>query len=62
MDFIVNNNFKFNISEIVTESLIKFMKIVLKEISDNIFNSFPDSLYLVRNEFSLKDHFYSFMV
>src|SRR5688572_18516569 len=37
------------------------MKIVLKEIGEEIFDSFPDSLYLVRNELDLKDRFYSFV-
>src|ERR1043165_9742307 len=52
---------KFNISETATESLIKLMKIVLKEIGGDIFDSFPDSLYLARNELGLKDRFHSFV-
>src|SRR4051812_23571158 len=52
---------KFNISETATESLIKFMKIVLKEIGGDVFNGFPDSLYLARNELGLKDRFHSFV-
>jgi hypothetical protein len=52
---------KFNLSETATEFLIKFMKIMLKEISGYIFDNFPDSLYLARNELGLKDHFHSFV-
>ena len=52
---------KFNISETATESLIKFMKLVLTEIGDNTFSEFPDSLYLARKVLGLKDHFHLFV-
>ncbi|CAB4423723.1 unnamed protein product [Rhizophagus irregularis] len=52
---------KFNLLETATESQLKFMKIVLKEIGGDIYDSFPDSLYLARIQLGLKDHFYSFV-
>ena len=38
------------------------MKIVLKEIGEDIYDSFPDSLYLARIQLGLKDHFHSFVL
>ncbi|GBC32907.2 hypothetical protein GLOIN_2v1775288 [Rhizophagus irregularis DAOM 181602=DAOM 197198] len=52
---------KFNLPETVTESQLKFMKIVLKEIGGDIYDSFPDSLYLARTQLGLKDRFHSFV-
>ncbi|GBC45988.2 hypothetical protein GLOIN_2v1792112 [Rhizophagus irregularis DAOM 181602=DAOM 197198] len=52
---------KFNLPETATESQLKFMKIVLKEISGDIYDSFPDFLYLARIQLGLKDHFHSFV-
>ncbi|GET65198.1 hypothetical protein GLOIN_2v1480991 [Rhizophagus irregularis DAOM 181602=DAOM 197198] len=52
---------KFNLPEIATESQLKFMKIVLKEIGGDIYDSFPDSLYLARIQLGLKDRFHSFV-
>ncbi|GET51492.1 hypothetical protein GLOIN_2v1792112 [Rhizophagus irregularis DAOM 181602=DAOM 197198] len=52
---------KFNLPETATESQLKFMKIVLKEIGGDIYDSFPDSLYLARIQLGLKDRFYSFV-
>ena len=46
-------------TEIATEYLIKFMKIVLKKIGGDIFNSFSNLLYLAKN---VKDHFCNFVV
>ncbi|CAI2198009.1 9969_t:CDS:1, partial [Funneliformis geosporum] len=43
-----------------TEALIKFMKLVLTEISRDDFRDFSDLMYLTRKEFGLKDHFHSF--
>ncbi|PKK57824.1 hypothetical protein RhiirC2_797342, partial [Rhizophagus irregularis] len=48
---------KFNLPETATKSQLKFMKIVLKEIGGNIYDSFPDSLYLARIQLGLKDCF-----
>ena len=52
---------KFNLPETATEFQIKFMKIVLKEISKNIYDSFPNSFYLARIQLGLKDRFHSFV-
>ncbi|GET66368.1 uncharacterized protein LOC107327733 [Rhizophagus irregularis DAOM 181602=DAOM 197198] len=52
---------KFNLPETATESQLKFMKIVLKEIGGDIYDSFPDSLYLARIQLGLKDRFHSFV-
>jgi len=53
---------RFNISETATESLIKFMKLVLEEISGTTFNEFPGTLYLARKTLELKDRFHRFVV
>ena len=53
---------RFNIPEMATESLIKFMKLVLKEISGDKFKNFPDSIYLAKKAFGLKDQFQSFVL
>ncbi|GBC19806.2 hypothetical protein GLOIN_2v1786147 [Rhizophagus irregularis DAOM 181602=DAOM 197198] len=52
---------KFNFPETATKSQLKFMKIVLKEIGGDIYDSFPDSLYLAKIQLGLKDRFHSFM-
>ena len=52
---------RFNIPETATESLIKFMKLVLTEIGGEDFSTFSDSLYTVRNKFGLKDQFHEFV-
>ena len=39
---------KFNIPEIATESLIKFMKLVLSEISSDDFKDFSNLIYLAK--------------
>ncbi len=44
-----------------TESLIKFLKLVLIEIGGEEFNTFPESLYKARNELGLKDQFQDFV-
>src|SRR6266516_1142936 len=49
------NNFK--IQKTATESLIKFMKLVLTEIGGEDFDDFPKSIYLARNMLGLKDQF-----
>jgi hypothetical protein len=53
----MNFRTRFNISETVTKSLIKFMKLMLIEVEGKDFNTFPESLYIIRNELSLKDKF-----
>ena len=52
---------RFNISETATESLIKFMKLVLEEIGGTASKEFPGNLYLARKALGLKDRFYSFV-
>ena len=52
---------RFNIPETATESLIKFMKLVLVEIGGEDFSTFPESLYTVRNKLGLKDRFQAFV-
>ena len=52
---------KFNIPETATESLIKFMKLVLNEISGNDFKDFLDSIFLAKQALDLKDRFQSFV-
>ncbi|CAI2190639.1 15674_t:CDS:2 [Funneliformis geosporum] len=41
--------------ETATESLIKFMKLVLTEIGGDKFNRFPSTLYLAKKSLGLKD-------
>src|SRR6266498_2221941 len=50
---------RFNITEIATEALIKFMKLVLIEIGGDNFRDFPDSIYLAKKTLGLKDQFHS---
>ena len=50
-----------NIPETATDSLIKFMKIVLTEIGGDSYKFFPDSLYLAKKLLGLKDKFQSFV-
>lgn len=57
--WIMNFRMKFNIPETATESLIKFIKLVLNEIGND--SKFPDSLYLARKILRLKDRFQSFV-
>jgi hypothetical protein len=52
---------RFNISEIVTESLIKFTKLLLGEIGDPTFENFPGTLYKTRKVLNLEDRFHSFV-
>ena len=44
-----------------TESLIKFMKLVLSKVGGEDYNKFPNSLYLARNVLSLNDQFRIFV-
>ena len=52
---------RFNISETATESLIKFISLLLKEIGSTVFENFPDTLYKTRNFLNLEDRFHSFV-
>src|SRR5436305_501768 len=64
MDYTVDNEFcrRFNISEIAIKSLIKFVKLLLTEISDSDFNRFSGTLYLARNAIGLKEQYHSFVI
>ncbi|CAI2195088.1 9718_t:CDS:2, partial [Funneliformis geosporum] len=59
--WIMTFRIRFNITETATESLIKFMKLVLTEIGRDDFRDFPNSMYLTRKKLGLKDHFHSFV-
>ena len=48
---------RFNIPETATESLIKFMKLVLTEIGGKVFSEFLNSLYLTKKILRLNDQF-----
>ena len=58
--WIMNFRIRFNIPEVATESLIKFMKSVLTKIGGNEFNNFPGTLYLAKKSLGIKDRFHSF--
>lgn len=58
--WIMKFRIRFNISETATESLIKFMRLLLKEIDDNTFKDFPGTLHKARKFLGLKDQFHSF--
>lgn len=51
----------FNILEIATESLIKFIKLVLIKFKNEDFSTFLNFLYLTRKELDLKDKFHIFV-
>ena len=57
MNYTVDNELrkKFNISETATESLIKFVKLLLTEIGSSDFNKFSGTLYSARNAIGLKE-------
>ncbi|GET56027.1 hypothetical protein GLOIN_2v1883106 [Rhizophagus irregularis DAOM 181602=DAOM 197198] len=59
--WIMNYRITYNIPETATESLIKFIKIVLNEIGGENFRTFPDSLYLAKKVLGLKDRFQRFV-
>ena len=59
--WIMNFRIRFNILETATESLVKFMKLVLTEIGGSRFNDFPSTLYLAKKSLDIKDRFHSFV-
>src|SRR5256714_14552178 len=59
--WIMNFRIRFNISETATESLVKFMKLVLTEIGGNEFTNFPSNLYLAKKSLGFNDRFHSFV-
>ncbi|RHZ69083.1 hypothetical protein Glove_290g103 [Diversispora epigaea] len=58
--WIMSFRIKFNLPETATESLIKFIKLLLSEISNSEFDTFPNSIYMTKKELGLRDNFYSF--
>ncbi len=52
---------RFNITKTATEVLIKFIKLVLIENSDNDFKTFSDSIYLTKKILGLEDNFQNFI-
>ena len=59
--WIMNFRTRYNLPETATESLIKFMKLVLKEIGGVDFEAFPNSLYLTKKVLGLMDKFHNFV-
>ncbi|RHZ90207.1 hypothetical protein Glove_4g13 [Diversispora epigaea] len=58
--WIMSFRIKFNLPETVTELLIKFIKLLLSEIRNSEFDTFPNSIYITKKELRLRDDFYSF--
>jgi hypothetical protein len=52
---------RFNIPETATESLIQFIKLLLKEIGGSNFDEFPGTLYLTRKFLGLEHQHHSFV-
>ena len=52
---------KFNLPDIVTDALIKFMRLVLTEIGNNECETFCNSLYAAKKFLGLNDTFVSFV-
>ena len=64
MDFIMDYEISddiFNIPETATDSLIKFIKLLLKEIGALNFEKFPATLYKAKEILNLEDRFNSFV-
>ncbi|RHZ62866.1 hypothetical protein Glove_334g21 [Diversispora epigaea] len=59
--WIMNFRIKFNLPETATKSLIKFIKLLLSEIGNSEFDTFPNSIYMTKKELGLRDDFYSFL-
>lgn len=59
--WIMKFRMRFNIPETATESLLKFMKLVLEEVGCTTFENFPATLYKTRNILNLEDRFHSFV-
>ncbi|RHZ61009.1 hypothetical protein Glove_350g126 [Diversispora epigaea] len=58
--WIISFRIKFNLPETATESLIKFIKLLLSEICNSKFDTFPNSIYMTKKELGLKNDFYFF--
>jgi len=59
--WIMNFKMKFNLSDVATEALIKFMKLVLIKIGSTEFEAFYGSLYIAKNLLELSDQFVNFV-
>jgi hypothetical protein len=59
--WIMKFRMRFNIPETATESLIKFIKLLLGEIGGLAFENFPATLYKARNILNIEDRFHSFV-
>ena len=57
----MNFKIRFNLSENATEALIKFIKLILTEISNVESEDFVSSLYTVKNFLGLSDQFVKFV-
>ncbi|GBC34691.2 hypothetical protein GLOIN_2v1770724 [Rhizophagus irregularis DAOM 181602=DAOM 197198] len=58
--WIMKFRMRINIPETATESLIKFIKLLLDEIGDTAFENFPITLYKARNILNIEDRFHCF--
>ncbi|RHZ81537.1 hypothetical protein Glove_119g6 [Diversispora epigaea] len=58
--WIMSFRIKFNLPKTATESLIKFIKLLLLEIGNSKFDTFSNSIYITKKELGLIDDFYSF--
>ncbi|RHZ87209.1 hypothetical protein Glove_39g5 [Diversispora epigaea] len=59
--WIMSFRIKFNLPETATELLIKFIKLLLSEIGNSEFDTFPNLIYMTKKELGLRDDFYSFL-
>ena len=55
--WIMSFQMRFNLSEVATESLIKFLKLLLTEIGGSEYDTFPNSTYMMKKELGLEDNF-----
>ncbi|RHZ80516.1 hypothetical protein Glove_134g25 [Diversispora epigaea] len=60
--WIMSFHIKFNLPETATESLIKFIKLLLSEIDNSEFDTFPNSIYMTKKELGLRNDFYFFPI
>jgi hypothetical protein len=60
--WIMSFRIRFNLPETATESLIKFIKLLLTESGNPNFDTFPGTLYLAKRELGIKDNFQFFAV
>ena len=58
----MNFRIKFNLPDVATDALIKFVKLVLTEIGGTEFENFCGSLYIAKKLLGLSDTFVSFVV